>query len=96
MTHATTFILCLVGFASLAVAMERHQKGLFGRILEARATRWTRTAGWLILLSALVVVVKGQGWSIGLVSYSGHTSAGAGLVFVALAVHGWLRPKRRA
>jgi len=43
-----------------------------------------RAAGWLLLLAALWRAVHGLGWGLGLVAYSGHTSAAAGLVFVAL------------
>ena len=64
--------------------MERHQEALFHRQLSLRATRGLRIAGWLGLLAALAVAVRSQGWSLGLVSYSGHTSLGAGLVYGAL------------
>lgn len=86
MTHLVTLMLCTTAFAALALAMERQQENLLGRVLPATTTRWLRMAGWAVLLSALAIVVKGQGWSIGLVSFSGHTSLGAGLVFGALVV----------
>lgn len=86
MTHLAVFTLSLLGFAALALAMERHQDDLFGRALPRRTTLALRNAGWAALLLALVVAVRTQGWSLGLVTLSGHTSLGAGLVFVALVV----------
>ena len=87
MTHLMTLMLSTIGFAALALAMERHQEDLFARALPVKTARWLRMVGALALLSALAIVVKVQGWSIGLVSFSGHTSLGAGLVFGALVVH---------
>lgn len=83
-THAMTFLLCLAGFAPLALAMDRHQQDVLGRELQPRATLGLRCAGWALLLAALWQAVGAQGWALGLVAYSGHTSAAAGLVFVAL------------
>jgi hypothetical protein len=84
MNHAFIFLPSLLGFAALALATERQQDIQFGRILAPRRTRALRLAGWAGLLLALAVAVGSQGWALGLVSYSGHTSLGAGLVFVAL------------
>lgn len=88
MTHLPAFLLCLLAFAALALAMERPQKDIFGRLLSPGATRLLRTAGWGALVFALWFVVERQGWGLGLVSYSGYTSASAGLVYVALVLHG--------
>jgi len=96
MTHLAAFLLSTLGFAALALAMARHQEDLFGRTLAVTATRWLRVAGWAALLLALVVIVKAQGWGVGLVSFSGHTSLGAGLVFGALVVIERTRPRRTA
>ena len=96
MTHLAVFLLSTLGFAALALAMERHQEDLFGHALAARATRWLRMAGWAALGLALVVIVKVQGWGVGLVSFSGHTSLGGGLVFGALVVIERTRPRRTA
>lgn len=96
MNHLAIFVPSLLGFAALALAMERHQEDLFGRTLSPRATRALRTGGWLVLLIALAVAVRSQGWSLGLVSYSGHTSLGAGLVYgalVALQRETWRQPR---
>jgi hypothetical protein len=94
MTHLTTFLLSTLGFAALALAMERHQEDLFGHALAKTATRWLRVAGWAALALALVLIVQAQGWGVGLVSYSGHTSLGAGLVFAALVVIERTRSRR--
>ncbi|MGJ7521803.1 DUF3325 domain-containing protein [Variovorax sp. LT1P1] len=96
MTHLTALLLSTLGFAALALAMERHQEDLFGHALAATATRWLRVAGWAALLLALVLIVQAQGWGVGLVSYSGHTSLGAGLVFGALVVAERARCRRPA
>ena len=88
MMHVAVFLLCLAAFAALALAMERHQDDLLGCALPPRAVRWLRLAGWAALALALFIVVQGQGWALGLVSYSGHTSLGAGLVFGALIACG--------
>lgn len=86
--HGVAFVLCLPGFAALALAMERHQEDLFGHAFAPSLTRRLRVAGWGALLLALGVLVGAQGWGLGLVSFSGHTSLAAGLVFVALLVQG--------
>lgn len=86
MTHLLPFVLCLLSFAALALAMERHQSELFARALAPPVTRLLRVLGWAGLLLALALLVRAQGWAMGLVSYSGHTSLAAGLVFGALIV----------
>jgi hypothetical protein len=91
MTHLATFLLSLLGFGALALATDRQQENLFGRAFDPRLARGLRVAGWAALALALGVVVKGQGWALGLVSFSGHTSLGAGLVYGALIA---LQPPR--
>jgi hypothetical protein len=86
MTHLTVFLLSTAAFAALALAMERHQEDLLGHALPTQTTRALRVVGWAALLVALAVIVSAQGWGVGLVSFSGHTSLGAGLVFGALVV----------
>ena len=89
MSHLLLALLSVFAFASLALAMRRHQEDVSGRFLSCRSTRFLRISGWASLLVALVVAVHSQGWSFGLVSYSGHTSLGAGIVFIALMI--WSR-----
>ncbi|KQP20588.1 DUF3325 domain-containing protein [Pseudorhodoferax sp. Leaf267] len=86
MTHLAVFTLSLLGFAALALAMERHQEDLFKRPLPRRTTLALRSAGWAALLLALLAAVRAQGWSLGLVTLSGHTSLCAGLVSISLVV----------
>lgn len=94
MVHAATFLVCLVAFAALALGTERQQDDLFGQPLAPRATwRW-RLMGWGALLLALAIIVQAQGWGMGLVSYSGHTSLAAGIVLGALIVHSRTRGRR--
>ncbi len=50
--------------------------------------------GWGALVLALAIIVQAQGWGMGLVSYSGHTSLAAGIVLGALIVHSRRRGRR--
>lgn len=86
MTHLPVLLSCLLGFLALALATARQQDILFGRLLPRRVVRVLRLLGWGALVLALGIVVAAQGWALGLVSYSGHTSLAAGLVYVALIV----------
>ncbi|MGQ9366417.1 DUF3325 domain-containing protein [Azospirillum sp. ST 5-10] len=92
MSHLPPFVLCLVGFAALASAMDRQQHDLFGRPLPASTTRALRAAGACALALALTLLAAWQGWGLGLVMFSGHTSLAAGIVHGALIGHG----RRRA
>jgi uncharacterized membrane protein len=85
--HALSLLLCVAAFAALAMATDRAQSDLLGRELAASTSRTWRSVGGLLLLASLALVVSAQGWGLGLVSYSGHTSVAAGVVFVALIVH---------
>lgn len=84
MMHAFSLLICVAAFAALAMATDRAQSDLLGRELPASTSRTLRTVGWVLLLASLALVVNVQGWGLGLVSYSGHTSVAAGVVFVAL------------
>jgi hypothetical protein len=86
MTHFFPVVLCLAGFSALALATDRQQDDLFGKSLAPAATRALRVAGSLLLLLSLAVLVRWQGWGMGLVQFSGHTSACAGVVYCALIV----------
>lgn len=95
MIHLATFVFCLAGFAALALATERQQEIVYGRVLDARSTRRLRWLGWGALVVGLIVPVWGWGWAYGLVVYSGYTSLCAGLTFVALVVRGQRAAARR-
>ena len=88
MTHLTVFALCLAAFAALALATDRAQRTTLGRELPPPSARALRAVGWVLLLLALWRTVAAMGWGIGLVAYSGHTSAAAGVVFLALIAWG--------
>ncbi|WP_233865870.1 DUF3325 domain-containing protein [Paraburkholderia adhaesiva] len=81
-------LLCVGAFACLAMAMARHQEALLGRALPVVHSRCLRGAGWCSLGIALVLVVAGQGWALGLVAFSGSTSVAAGTVYGALIAWG--------
>jgi len=92
--HTWIFVCCLLGFAGLAVAMERAQEDVLGRRLGIRLARLSRLAGWAWLGLALLWLVAWQGWGLGLVAYSGHTSLAAGVVFCGLIVLSRRRSRR--
>ncbi|WP_046115392.1 DUF3325 domain-containing protein [Aquincola tertiaricarbonis] len=84
MSDSVSLLLCLSGFAALAAATDRVQEELLGRACSHGRVRLLRVAGWTLLLGALGWVVAHKGWSLGVVSYSGHTSVSAGLVYLVL------------
>ncbi|MGY3614330.1 DUF3325 domain-containing protein [Bradyrhizobium sp. USDA 10063] len=84
MSHLLSFALCLAGFTALAFAMNRQQRDIFGRRLRSTTTYVHRIAGVCALLFALGVLVARQGWSLGIVMFSGHASIASGIVFCAL------------
>lgn len=92
MSHAATSLASLIAFALLALAMDRHQRDLFGRELAPRRSRVLRVGGWVALLASLAIAVRAQGWSLGLVAWCGHVSLGAGVVILALVA----RERRKA
>ena len=94
MNHLVVQLLSLLAFGALALAMDRHQEDIFGRVLAPERVRALRTAGWLAMGAALAWAVREQGWSLGLIAWTGHISAAAGLVFVGLVVMGRRRARR--
>jgi hypothetical protein len=93
--HLLSLLICVGAFAALAMATDRAQCDVLGRELPAARSCALRTAGWALLLASLALVVTEQGWGLGLVSYSGHTSVAAGAVFVASIVHQRRQPRKR-
>jgi TRAP-type C4-dicarboxylate transport system permease small subunit len=93
MIHLPALLCCLLGFLALALAVERQQDDVFGRLLSPRMTRLLRLAGACALVAALWLLVAAQGWGLGLVSYSGHTSLAAGVVYVSLVVGNRVRER---
>jgi hypothetical protein len=94
MNHLLSFALCLAGFTALAFAAKRQQRDLFGRPLRPITTYVHRFAGTCALLLALALLVTWQGWSLGLVMFSGHTSMAAAIVFCALIGHARLSARK--
>ncbi len=88
MTHLSILIIAFFGFGLVALSMGRHQEDVFKQELPRIASRALRRGGWLLLVVALAVAVRGYGWAVGLVAYSGHTSAAAALVFLLLILRG--------
>jgi uncharacterized membrane protein len=84
MNHLLAFVLCLAGFTALAFATRRQQRDIIGRPLRLATTYVLRVAGACALLFALGMLVARQGWGLGLVMFSGHTSITAGIVLCAL------------
>ena len=91
MSHLLAFVLCLAGFAALAFAMHRQQREIIGRSLRSITTNVLRFAGACALLCALGVLVAWNGWSLGLVMFSGHTSLNAGIVYCTLLGYARMR-----
>lgn len=84
MIHALAFVLCLEGFAALAFSVDRQQRNLIGHGLRRSTTRTLRIVGTCALVLAVSILVIWQGWGLGLVMFSGHTSLAAGIVYCTL------------
>jgi hypothetical protein len=94
MSNVLALLVCVVAFAALAAATDRHQRTFFARAVSPRRARGLRIVGWAGLALALWIAVAHQGWALGLVHYSGQTSLAAGLVYLALIVRDRRRPSR--
>lgn len=84
MIHLLALVLCVTGFIALALATRRQQRDLIGRSLSRTATIALRAIGAGALVLALGLLVGWQGWGLGLVMFSGHSSLAAGLVYAVL------------
>lgn len=89
MTHLLAFALCLAGFTGLALTAARQQRNLFTQPMSASSVAVVRAGSWMALAAPLALLVAWQGWGLGLVMFSGHTSLAAGVVHLALI--GWAR-----
>ena len=87
MNHLVALVLCLAGFATLALATRRQQRDILGGPLGFTAVRTLRASGAGALLLALGVLIGANGWGLGLVMFSGHTSIAAGIVLAVLIVY---------
>ncbi len=88
MIHVILFVLSLVAFACLALAMERHQRDVLRRALSAQATQQLRAIGWALLVFSSVFAMRGLGLGFGLAALSGHTIIAAGVVVLVMVAHG--------
>ena len=61
MTHVTALVLCLAGFALLALATDRQQQAVSGRVLPSAAKTGMRIAAACALLLGLAVLVGSSG-----------------------------------
>ena len=84
MIHLLAGVLCLGGFTALAFATRRQQRDLIGRSLRRGLTLLLRLMGACALLLACGLLVDWQGWGLGLVMFSGHTSIAAGIIYLIL------------
>lgn len=92
MTTLLAFALTLIGFAALALAMDRHHRQLWHALPAAWLRRLLRGAGTLALAAALAACVAGFGRGTGWVAWFGLLSAAAIAVVLPLAY--W--PRRAA
>lgn len=83
MTHALVLLTSLAGFAALALANDRQQDAIVGRALPCSASRLLQVFGTAALSGAYALAVWLWGFGLGTVTYSGHTSVAAALVFLA-------------
>lgn len=78
-----TFILSYLGFASLALAMDRHCKQVCQRVPSQKMRLTLRVIGFTALSAALVASIIHMGWDVGMVLWLGLlTSAALSLVLV--------------
>ena len=84
MTHILGLLFSLVGFAALALSMNRHQRDIIGRKLSDREQNLTRAAGWLSLAASLAVDIAGLGSAYGATAWFGHMSISAWIVVATL------------
>ncbi len=87
MTHVLTLLPAMVGFGSLCLSMDRHQEDLLGRELPARLRYLLRVLGWVMLALSYFAAVRGFGWTLGSVAWTGHLSLAAAIVVIGLIVH---------
>lgn len=93
MTHLLAFALCLAGFTALALAMRRQQRDVIGRAFRLPTTYALRAAGGGMLLLALGILIGWYGCGLGMVTFSGHSSLAAGVVYGGLVGYAGLRAR---
>ena len=81
----TGFGLTFGAFTALCLAMDRHQRDVFGHRLPPRRARALRWAGWLLLAASLPVCLLAGGGGLGVVRWCGALTLAAALLVVLLA-----------
>lgn len=85
MSLLPAFVLACAGFATLALAMERHHR----QVSQRPAAWWwrllLRTFGWFVLAASLAACIAYSGWSIGVVQWFGLLSGAALVVSLVLS-----------
>lgn len=85
------FAAAVLGFAALALALNRHHQQVWRRAPSRQRQNLLRFAGWALLLAALWVCIAHAGWASGLVWWTGLLSGAALLVTLLLSLRsGWL------
>lgn len=88
-------IFALIGFASLALGMERHHRDLAGRSLSARMRRRIASAGWCALALSCVAAVHAWGVAVGIALWLGLLSLAATMVLLAMSQLAYRRQSDR-
>lgn len=83
MTIWLTLAECVAGFAGLALGSERARRRLGLRLPHRRGVS-ARLAGIVLLLLAAVEAMGQRGIGLGLVSWCGQLSLGAGAIYLLL------------
>ena len=81
----SSFGLTYGAFTALSLAMDRHQRDVFGRRLPPGPTRALRILGWAALPASLTPCILAQGWAIGPVLWCGLLSLAAGLLVLLIS-----------
>lgn len=95
MIHAAIFLLSLLGFALLLLAIPRHQQDWLRRKLSLSLNRALRLSGFAALALAFVVAGAGLGWAYGAVAWCGWLTIAAALVVTANTNRGRIMRKVR-
>jgi len=83
MMDFSIFLLSLAGFASLLLAMPRHQTDWVGRKLSVRFGYTLRLSGFAALVLAFAIACVGFGWAYGAVVWFGWLTVAAALIVTA-------------
>lgn len=90
-------LLACVGFASLALAMDRHHRQLRQCVPSHRQRQWLRLLGSLGLAVSLAICLADAGWASGIVLWLGILSLAALTIVLTLTakVHDLTTSKSR-